>query len=225
MKHTAKYSAKHLEKYSAKNRIWKMGFCKPLGSLTQKLSRKLSQRNGFSLGELLAATIILLLASQVLAQGMAFATRMYNETLTDSHARQLCSTLTNAIETELRYTTSIRTDRTTETGKLISYFSPTYGETSSSFCALDKEGNPVADSAEGGELAIQVIRNQETKEKVWQRLISSASYSSYQLKANVSAAVYNADAGLFHITLSITDKNDKNLVTSEFDVIPVNKLN
>ena len=71
--------------------------------LTNLIRKKLSDKRGFSLGELLAATVILLLASQVMTQGMAFATRMYNESMTRSHARQLCSTLTNVIEKELRY--------------------------------------------------------------------------------------------------------------------------
>ena len=70
--------------------------------LKNRIRKLLSDKRGFSLGELLAATVILLLASQVMTQGMAFATRMYNESLTRSHAKQLCSTLTNVIEKELR---------------------------------------------------------------------------------------------------------------------------
>ena len=77
--------------------------------LKNRIRKLLSDKRGFSLGELLAATVILLLASQVMTQGMAFATRMYKESLTRSHAKQLCSTLTNVIEKELRYTTSVAT--------------------------------------------------------------------------------------------------------------------
>lgn len=66
--------------------------------LKNRIRKLLSDKRGFSLGELLAATVILLLASQVMTQGMAFATRMYKESLTRSHAKQLCSTLTNVIE-------------------------------------------------------------------------------------------------------------------------------
>ena len=72
--------------------------------LINLIRKKLSDRRGFSLGELLAATVILLLTSQVMTQGMAFATRMYNESMTRSHAKQLCSTFTNKsflIEKEL----------------------------------------------------------------------------------------------------------------------------
>ncbi|MEI3139555.1 MAG: hypothetical protein V8T31_08545 [Lachnospiraceae bacterium] len=81
--------------------------------MMNKIRKKLSTGRGFSLGELLAATIILLLASQVMAEGVTFAVRMYNESLTRSHARQLCSTLTASIETELRYATSITYDEST----------------------------------------------------------------------------------------------------------------
>lgn len=190
--------------------------------IIKKIRKKLSGNRGFSLGELLAATIILLLASQVLAQGIAFAVRMYNETLTRSHGKQLCSTLTNTIETELRYTTSIKTD---STGKVQSYFSPVYGQTKSSFVAIDESGNPVA-GTDSGELAIQ-ITNQKDK-VVWQKLLSSASYSSYSLKARVDSVTYTSDSGntgVFHVKLIIEDKNGKKLVTNEFDVIPVNSLN
>ena len=92
----------------------------------------LSDKRGFSLGELLAATVILLLASQVMTQGMAFATRMYKESLTRSHAKQLCSTLTNVIEKELRYTTSVNAD---SDGTVLKYFSiPTLRKNRKCFC-------------------------------------------------------------------------------------------
>lgn len=189
--------------------------------IKNRIRKKLSGCRGFSLGELLAATLILLLASQVLAQGITFAVRMYNESLTVSHGKQLCSTLTNMIETELRYTTSAQVDRS---GALMNYFSPTYGQTKSSFSVIDNNGNQAA-STEGGEIAIQ-ITNQQDK-VVWQKLISSASYSSYHLKARVGSVSYNGGSGgtgSFHVILMIEDKNGKNLVTNEFDVIPVNKL-
>ena len=101
--------------------------------LINRIRKKLSGTRGFSLGELLAATLILLLASQVLTQGMAFSARMYNESLTKSHARQLCSTLTNVIETELRYTTEI----TVTDNRMTKYFSPSYGKTESRSTAGD----------------------------------------------------------------------------------------
>ncbi|WP_455504040.1 hypothetical protein [Blautia sp.] len=183
-----------------------------------KIRKKLSNRQGFSLGELLAATIILLLASQVMAQGIAFGARMYNQSLTRSHAKQLCSTLTNVIETELRYTTSISTDAN---GELKSYFSPTYGKTYSNFEAIDEKGKEITSADEGGEIAIE-ISNDDNK-KVWQRLISSASYSSYGLKARVRS-VKKENENLFHVILDIRDKDGNKLITNEFDVIPVNKL-
>lgn len=185
--------------------------------MINKIRGKLSDRRGFSLGELLAATIILLLASQVMAQGIAFAARMYNESLSRSHARQLCSTLTNSIETELRYATSISLNDT----ELTSYFSPVYGQTQSSFCAIDE--NDELSGTDGGELAIKVT-NKTDNAVIWQRLISSASYSSYDLKAEANNITYGQTTNTFHIVLNINDKNGKSLVTNTFDVIPVNKI-
>ena len=114
--------------------------------LKNRIRKLLSDKRGFSLGELLAATVILLLASQVMTQGMAFATRMYKESLTRSHAKQLCSTLTNVIEKELRYTTSVNKGND---GTVLKYFSPTYGKTESAFAAIDENENKIDGTAGG----------------------------------------------------------------------------
>lgn len=193
-------------KYTAKKKIM------------DKIRKKLSGKRGFSLGELLAATIILLLASQVMTQGVAFAVRMYNESLTRSHGKMLCSTLTNAIETELRYTTSITVD---SGGTLKNYFSPVYGRTQSSFSVIDENGNPVQ-STSGGEVAIQITNDDD--KLIWQKLISSASYSSYNLKARVESVIFDNGSNTFHVELHIIDKNGKKLVTNKFDVIAVNEV-
>ena len=191
--------------------------------LINRIRSKLSDKQGFSLGELLAATVILLLASQVMAQGSGFATRMYNETLSRSHAKQLCSTLTNTIETELRYTTSISTTGMSADGssQLTAYFSPVYGQTLSGFLMVDSDDNEVT-GAPGGEIAIRVTDREN--QVVIQRLISSASYSSYELKVEVQNVTYNIAANTFSATLKINDKNGNELVASTFNVIPVNKL-
>ena len=181
----------------------------------RKITKKFSSSKGFSLGELLAATLILLLASQVMAQGVAFAARMYNESLTRSHSKQLCSSLTAAIETELRYTTSIEYD--TSTGKLKNYFSREYGQTGSSFLSIDQD-NKVADK---GELAVKT--NSGTK-SAYQRLLSSSTYSSYDLQAKVASTTYNKDENQFTVNLEIYNNKDEKLLESTFDVIPINNL-
>lgn len=181
----------------------------------RKIKKKLSGHRGFSLGELLAATIILLLASQVMAEGVTFAVRMYNETLTRSHGKQLCSTLTNSIETELRYATSITYDE--NTGKLLTYFSPTYGQSKSSFLSIDSDDN----EQDSGEIAIKATEDGKT---VYRRLLSGASYSSFELKAKVENVTYNKADNLFTVTLLITDRNNKEQVENTFNVIPVNDL-
>lgn len=184
--------------------------------LTNLIRKKLSDKRGFSLGELLAATVILLLASQVMTQGMAFATRMYNESLTRSHAKQLCSTLTNVIEKELRYTTSVNTD---SDGTVLKYFSPTYGKTESAFAAIDENENKI-DGTAGGEIAVQLTA--EDGSRYWQKLISSASYSSFDLKATIQSV--KLEGTTFHVILEITDKDGKKIITNKFDVIAVNAI-
>ncbi len=181
----------------------------------RKIKKKLSGHRGFFLGELLAATIILLLASQVMAEGVTFAVRMYNETLTRSHGKQLCSTLTNSIETELRYATSITYDE--NTGKLLTYFSPAYGQSKSSFLSIDSDDN----EQDSGEIAIKATEDGRT---VYRRLLSGASYSSFELKAKVENLTYNKADNLFTVTLLITDRNNKEQVENTFNVIPINDL-
>ena len=184
--------------------------------LTNLIRKKLSDKRGFSLGELLAATVILLLASQVMTQGMAFATRMYNESLTRSHAKQLCSTLPNVIEKELRYTTSVNKG---SDGTVLKYFSPTYGKTESAFAAIDENENKI-DVTAGGEIAVQLTA--EDGSLYWQKLISSASYSSFDLKATTQSV--KLEGTTFHVILEITDKDGKKIVTNKFDVIAVNDI-
>ena len=162
------------------------------------------------------ATVILLLASQVMTQGMAFATRMYKESLTRSHAKQLCSTLTNVIEKELRYTTSVNAD---SDGTVLKYFSPTYGKTESAFAAIDENENKI-DGTAGGEIAVQLTA--EDGSPYWQKLISSASYSSFDLKATIQSV--KLEGTTFHVILEITDKDGKKIVTNKFDVIAVNDI-
>ena len=59
---------------------------------------------------------------------------------------------------------------------------------------------------------------------VWQKLLSSASYSSYNLKARVESVTYDTGSKVFHVELQITDKNGKKLVTNKFDIIPSNEI-
>ena len=184
--------------------------------LKNRIRKLLSDKRGFSLGELLAATVILLLARQVMTQGMAFATRMYKESLTRSHAKQLCSTLTNVIEKELRYTTSVNAD---SDGTVLKYFSPTYGKTESAFAAIDENENKI-DGTAGGEIAVQLTA--EDGSRYWQKLISSASYSSFDLKATIQSV--KLEGTTFHVILEITDKDGKKIVTNKFDVIAVNDI-
>ena len=183
--------------------------------LKNRIRKLLSDKRGFSLGELLAATVILL-ASQVMTQGMAFATRMYKESLTRSHAKQLCSTLTNVIEKELRYTTSVNKGND---GTVLKYFSPTYGKTESAFAAIDENENKI-DGTAGGEIAVQLTA--EDGSRYWQKLISSASYSSFDLKATIQSV--KMEGTTFHVILEITDKDGKKIVTNKFDVIAVNDI-
>ncbi len=60
-------------------------------------------RQGFTILEMLCATVVLVLLSALLVTGVQLAARTYSATLAASEARALCATLTSAIQRELRY--------------------------------------------------------------------------------------------------------------------------
>ena len=79
-----------------------------------------------------------------------------------------------------------------------------------------------ADDTTGGEVAIQIKDKEDNF--VWQKLLSSASYSSYNLKAAVRPVTFDEASNTFKVELHIIDKDGNNLVTNNFDVIAVNKV-
>ena len=100
------------------------------------------------------------------------------------------------------------------------YFSPTYGKTESAFATVDSDGNKT-DGTAGGEIAVQLMA--EDGSFYWQKLISSASYSSFDLKALVSPVKYDQFNKIFSVELRIMDK-DTVIVTNTFQVMPVNTV-
>ena len=72
-------------------------------ALIKKCISRLKRPRGFSFTEMLAAVIILLIASEGMAQGIAFASRNFTIQMRNSEARILFSTLRDTINYELRH--------------------------------------------------------------------------------------------------------------------------
>ncbi len=190
------------------------------------LRRKLRGRGGYSLGEALVALVILMLVSSGMVETIRFAIDQYHKQVTYSEAKVLCSTLTNVIRGELSNTSHIKLSGS---NNLDSFFSPNYsidgiGENNKvSFYAVDvaqkASGLSISDAAgAGGELLLG--KRSGSTQYTGNLLLSSASYSTYRLRAGVPLITYSG--GVFSVTLDVYSSDDKLLVENKFDVLPLN---
>ncbi len=69
----------------------------------EKIRKKIKSNGGFSMLELLVATLIMLLATSLLAQTMALGLQQFRTITKRSKADTLCSTLSIYVENELAY--------------------------------------------------------------------------------------------------------------------------
>lgn len=65
--------------------------------------RKLRDRRGITLTEMLCTVLIVLLLTALLVVGIRFASKTYTESMRLSEAQELCSTLTSVISDKLRF--------------------------------------------------------------------------------------------------------------------------
>ncbi len=80
-----------------------------------KVKRKLKNRTGFSLGEMLVTVIILLLASTIVATGVPAAKKAYEKVVVGANARALLSTTIATLRDELTTARDVKVDGTTIT--------------------------------------------------------------------------------------------------------------
>lgn len=72
--------------------------------------KKLRSIKGFTFVEMLCAILILVLAVAAMITEITFATKTYEDSVMTSQAQTLCSTVTNVISDELRYSTIQKSD-------------------------------------------------------------------------------------------------------------------
>ena len=89
--------------------------------------RKLKERAGFTLAEMLLATLILLLVSSIVVAGIPAAKNAYEKVVLGSNAQILLSTTAAALRDELGTAWDVKTDGTEE----LLYFSADTGAVSS----------------------------------------------------------------------------------------------
>lgn len=161
--------------------------------------KKLREKRGMTLIEMLCAVLLLLIMSGMLTLGVSFAVRTYRDSMQSSQAQELCSTITAAISDKLRYCGSV-----SKNGDSI--FIQDVGSVSSG------EGE-IFSLNESGEITLDAAGTK--------KLLGSRSYPR-GLRVEELRMTYDSDSGIFSVSFRITDGGDRELAGSDFDVKRIN---
>jgi len=179
----------------------------------KKLTKKLHSKKGMTVGEVLVAVLIMLLATGLLTGGISFATRNLEKSVTESEAHILQSSLREEVNSELRYTTQVSLDD----GELCGYFSQNFGKIevpsgTKVFKSVDKNGSEVDKGY------ITVAGN---------HIISKTSYPQ-GIKASILVSVTTKKedkyVSFFDVTISIYNRKDELITEETFQVIPLAEI-
>lgn len=162
--------------------------------------KQTNNKKGFTLVETLVTVIIVVLLTLILTELTSLASRYFTSTVKDADAQILCSTLTNAIEDELRYATNIDYD-----GTDFKYYSKNSG--------LGRKTQIVSEVVNG-----RNVLNIKSASGSYP-LVNYGSYV-YDLNAFI-ALTYSADNNV-HINLEIKDAVGKLICSNRFSVKPLN---
>ena len=162
--------------------------------------RKLRDRRGITLTEMLCTVLIVLLLTALLVVGIRFASKTYTESMRLSEAQELCSTLTSVISDKLRFCGTVTQD---ESGDLTQIFIQNVG-------SVEGKGDAFQ-IGEDGQLALGDSH-----------LLGSASYPK-GLKVKSFTLRYDASTDIFSVTLEIGDRSRQTLSQTSFEVKRINR--
>lgn len=165
------------------------------------MRRKLAGQKGLTLVELLAAVVILILLGLILNAGMQMAVNSYRVMIAQSETELLLSTLADTLADDLRYAEDV----VASGGKLVSYFSDSYGENTT--------------------LEINDIVNDPNKGKVYAnsggkklRVLPDGAYGlNGRYEVDVMEIGYDADR-VFTLKLSVKEKDGDIRAETELSV-------
>lgn len=185
-----------------------------MSKLRKLIKKKLIDKHGMSLTELLSAVLILSLVSGAMAGAVSLAANQYDKSMRNSEASVLYSTLANILENELAYTTDIRVESLTDgKGTVKCFFSPNYAiQQSLSSLITDKSGKDGY-----GMILLGNIANPD--ESI--RVLGSGAYPN-GLLAKVKEFTYDNNTCCFTVYLSI-GYDGTECFGGTFQVINVNK--
>ena len=149
---------------------------------------------GLTLVEMLCTVVIMLLVSIGMVNGVSLAVRSYQKSLMASESQVLCSTLTNVVSDELRY--SGTTYWPEQEGEPVRFYSRTYGDK----CSFGQN--------EAGQVTLGD-----------QKLLPSKAYH-YGMQAQVNLG-RKAD-NTFSVIIQITSAQGQPLAETTFDVEKLN---
>ena len=160
--------------------------------------RKLRDRRGITLTEMLCTVLIVLLLTALLVVGIRFAGKTYTESMRLSEAQELCSTLTSVISDKLRFCGTVTQD---ESGDLTQIFIQNVG-------SVEGKG----DAFQIGEDGQLVLGNRHL-------------LGSYPKGLQVTAFTlrYDASTDIFSVTLEIGDRSRLTLSQTSFEVKRINR--
>lgn len=166
----------------------------------QYAMKKLRDRQGITLTEMLCTVLIVLLLTALLVVGIRFAGKTYTESMRLSEAQEPCSTLTSVISDKLRFCGTVTQD---ENGGLTQIFIQNVG-------SVEGKGDAFQ-IGEDGQLALGD-----------RHLLGSASYPK-GLQVTAFTLRYDASTDIFSVTLEIGDRSRQTLSQTSFDVNRINR--
>lgn len=164
---------------------------------------KLKNKSGLTLVEMLCCVVVMLLVSIGMVNGVSLAVRNYESSLMSSESQVLCSTLTNLVSDELRYSGAVNWETTP-----IRFYSRTYG----SECIFSQNDSK--------QVTLNEIQRDGTPAQRGYKLLPNR---SYHLGMRASVILSKAKDNIFSVTILVTDSKDLELAQNVFEVEKLNQ--
>lgn len=164
---------------------------------------KLKNKSGLTLVEMLCCVVVMLLVSIGMVNGVSLAVRNYESSLMSSESQVLCSTLTNLVSDELRYSGAVDWEAAP-----IRFYSRTYG----SECIFSQNDSK--------QVTLNEIQRDGTPAQRGYKLLPNR---SYHLGLRASVTLSKAKDNIFSVTILVTDSKDRELAQNVFEVEKLNQ--
>lgn len=164
---------------------------------------KLKNKSGLTLVEMLCCVVVMLLVSIGMVNGVSLAVRNYESSLMSSESQVLCSTLTNLVSDELRYSGAVDWEAAP-----IRFYSRTYG----SECIFSQNDSK--------QVTLNEIQRDGTPAQRGYKLLPNR---SYHLGMRASVTLSKAKDNIFSVTILVMDSKDRELAQNVFEVEKLNQ--